>query len=101
VTGEGKKIQCNPVVRYFCSGTVMANDEHRESRAQDIYIGGPFFGPILNWIMRMSGLSRIIFWFCFEYKGYAPKWLIDGAAWLFGLAVGRKPHLVKDVDLEE
>jgi hypothetical protein len=56
----------------------------------DVFIGGPIFGPILNWFVRISGLSRLIFWFCFDCKWKLPKWFVTIAPWLFGLAIGRK-----------
>ena len=68
----------------------------RMTKNRGVYFGGRIFGPPLNWVVRTSGLSRLILWFCFDYKGKVPKWVIAIAPWLFGLAVGRKPHRVHE-----
>jgi hypothetical protein len=61
---------------------------------QDVFIGGKTFGPLLNWFMRMSGLSRLLLWLVFDYKGRLPGFVVRLGPWLFGLAIGRKPHRV-------
>jgi len=54
---------------------------------------------MLNWIVGTSGLSRLLLWLLFDSGIRLPDKL---AAWLFGLAIGRKPHRVVDpIELEE
>jgi hypothetical protein len=64
------------------------NQGHRDS-----LIGGPRFGPMLFWFMGNSGLSRFLLWLVWDSHIRLPGNL---GAWLFGFAIGRWPHRVKE-----
>jgi len=56
-----------------------------------VFIPGPPFGPRLNWIIRKSGLNRLLFWLVWKSGIPLPGKL---APWLLGLAIGYKPNPV-------
>lgn len=50
----------------------------------------------MTWLVRISGLSRLIFWFVFDCKSRLLGRLLGPIApWLFGLAIGIRPRRVK------
>jgi hypothetical protein len=54
------------------------------SQKPDKFTGGRIFGPALNWLVGISGLSRLLLWLIFHSKIRLPDKV--PTRWLLGLA---------------